>query len=168
MDVIVERPAALDVDKAQVTACVRVPGEDGQRRSEVREFSTVVGGLLVLRDWLKAHGVTKVAMEATSVYWRPVWAVLEDDFELLVVNARHVKNLPAARPTSRMSSGCASCLKPGFAGELRAAQADPGASSADPVSKPQIKGGRHTFCVSAVVNILVTFWVCQRMTVSLL
>ena len=98
MEVIVERPAALDVDKAQVTACVRVPGQGGRRRSEVREFSTMVGGLLVLRDWLKAHGVTQVAMEATGVYWKPVWAVLEDDFELLLVNARHVKQV-AGRKT---------------------------------------------------------------------
>ena len=58
MDVIVERPAALDVHKAQVTACVRLPGEGRERRSEVREFSTMVGGLLVLRDWLEALGVT--------------------------------------------------------------------------------------------------------------
>jgi len=97
VDVIVERPAALDVHKAQVTACVRVPNADGERVSEVREFSTMVGGLLVLRDWLKAHGVTKVAMEATGVYWKPVWAVLEDDFELLLVNARHVRNLPGRK-----------------------------------------------------------------------
>ena len=97
MDVIVERPAALDVHKAQVTACVRVPNADGERVSEVREFSTMVGGLLVLRDWLRAHGVTKVAMEATGVYWKPVWAVLEDDFELLLINARHVKNLPGRK-----------------------------------------------------------------------
>ncbi|MFL5976237.1 MAG: IS110 family transposase [Solirubrobacterales bacterium] len=97
MEVIVERPAALDVHKAQVTACVRVPGQGGRRRSEVREFSTMVGGLLVLRDWLKAHGVTQVAMEATGVYWKPVWAVLEDDFELLLVNARHVKQVPGRK-----------------------------------------------------------------------
>lgn len=97
MDVIVERPAALDVHKAQVTACVRIPGADGTRGSEVREFSTTVGGLLVLRDWLAAHKVTHVAMEATSVYWKPIWAILEDDFELLLVNARHVKNLPGRK-----------------------------------------------------------------------
>jgi hypothetical protein len=78
-------PAALDVHKARVTACVRVAGADGERISEVREFSTVVGGLLVLRDWLKAYGVRQVAMEATGVYWKPVWAVLGDDFELLLV-----------------------------------------------------------------------------------
>jgi transposase len=97
MDVIVQRPAALDVHKAQVTACVRVPGADGARGPEVREFSTTVGGLLVLRDWLAAHRVSHVAMEATSVYWKPVWAILEDDFELLLVNARHVKNLPGRK-----------------------------------------------------------------------
>jgi transposase len=97
VDVIVERPAALDVHKEQVTACVRVPDADGMRRSEVVEFSTMVGGLLTLRDWLKAHGVTQVAMEATGVYWKPVWAVLEDDFELLLVNARHVKQVPGRK-----------------------------------------------------------------------
>jgi transposase len=97
VDVIVERPAALDVHKEQVTACVRVPDADGMRRSEVVEFSTMVGGLLTLRDWLKAHGVTQVAMEAPGVYWKPVWAVLEDDFELLLVNARHVKQVPGRK-----------------------------------------------------------------------
>ena len=84
MDLLVERPGALDVHKASVTACVRVPRE-GQRVQEVREFKTTVRGLFALRDWLKASGVTQVAMEATGVYWKPVWAVLEDDFELLLV-----------------------------------------------------------------------------------
>ena len=93
MDVIVPRPAALDVHKEQVTACVRFPAADGSQAQEVREFKTTVGGLLVLHDWLKAHGVTQVAMEATGVYWKPVWAVLEDSFELLLVNARHVKQV---------------------------------------------------------------------------
>jgi len=97
MDVIVERPAALDVHKEQVTACVRLPGTDGKRAQEVREFKTTVGGLLVLHDWLMAHGVTQVAMEATGVYWKPVWAILEDSFKCLLVNARHVKNLPGRK-----------------------------------------------------------------------
>ena len=86
MDLLVERPGALDVHKASVTACVRVPRE-GQRVQEVREFKTTVRGLLALRDWLTESGVTHVAMEATGVYWRPVWAILEDDFELLLVKA---------------------------------------------------------------------------------
>jgi transposase len=122
MDVIVERPAALDVHKARVTACVRLPGEGGGRRSEVREFSTVVGGLLVLRDWLKAHGVTRVAMEATSVYWKPVWAVLEDDFELLLVNAREVKNLPGRKTDVKDAEWLCQLLE---AGLLRASFVPP-------------------------------------------
>ena len=75
----------------QVTACVRVPDEQGERVSHVAEFKTTVRGLLVLRDWLKAHRVTQVTMEATGVYWKPVGYVLEDEFELVMVNARHVK-----------------------------------------------------------------------------
>ena len=87
MDRVLERPAALDVHKVQVTACVRTPGEGGRRRQEVREFKTTVRGLLGLRDWLAGLGVTTVAMEATGVYWKPVWAILEDEFELLLCNA---------------------------------------------------------------------------------
>jgi transposase len=90
---IVERPGALDVHKQQVMACVRVPAEGGGRAQHVAEFRTTVRGLLALRDWLSAHHVTQVAMEATGVFWKPVWAILEDDFELLLVNARHVKQV---------------------------------------------------------------------------
>jgi len=97
VDVVVERPAALDVHKAQVTACTRVPGEHGERVQHLAEFKTTVRGLLALRDWLASHGVTQVAMEATGVYWQPVWHVLEDDFELLLVNARHVKQVPGRK-----------------------------------------------------------------------
>jgi transposase len=97
MEVIVERSAALDVHKAQVTACVRVPGPGRERVQELVQFQTTVRGLLTLRDWLRAHRVTQVAMEATGVYWKPVWAVLEDDFELLLVNARHVKQVPGRK-----------------------------------------------------------------------
>ncbi|MGA2455120.1 MAG: IS110 family transposase [Solirubrobacteraceae bacterium] len=74
METVVERPGAL-----------------------VAEFQTTVTGLLTLRDWLAAHGVTQVTMEATGVYWKPVWAILEDEFELLLVNARHVKQVPGRK-----------------------------------------------------------------------
>jgi len=78
-----------------VTACVRRPGLQG-REQQVREFRTFTSSLRRLREWLAAEGVTKVAMEATGVYWRPVWFVLEelDSVELLLVNANQVKNLP--------------------------------------------------------------------------
>jgi transposase len=97
MDVIVERQGALDAHKEQVTACVRVPDGKGGRISHVAEFKTTVRGLLVLRDWLKAHRVTQVTMEATGVYWKPIWHVLEDEFELVLVNARHVKQVPGRK-----------------------------------------------------------------------
>src|ERR1039458_1440007 len=66
-------------------------------REEVRAFTTTVRSLLWLRDWLSESGVTHVAMEATGVYWWPVWAILEDGFELLLCNAAHVKNLPGRK-----------------------------------------------------------------------
>jgi transposase len=96
MERIVERPGALDVHKATVMACVRV-WQERELTEHVAEFATTVHGLLALRDWLEALGVTQVAMEATGVYWRPVWAILEDRFELMLVNARHVKAVPGRK-----------------------------------------------------------------------
>jgi transposase len=97
METIFERVAGLDVHKAQVTACVRVPAADGVREQQLAGFQTTVRGLVALRDWLEAHRVTHVAMEATGVYWQPVWHVLEDAFELMLVNARHVKQVPGRK-----------------------------------------------------------------------
>jgi len=97
METVVERPAALDVHKESVTACVRVPGAGGSREQQLHAFKTTVAGLLTLRDWLRAHGATQVALEATGVYWKPVWAILEDDFDCLLVNARHVKQVPGRK-----------------------------------------------------------------------
>jgi transposase len=71
-DQLHERVAGLDVHKAQVTAAVRVPDGEGGRLQDVAEFSTTVRGLLGLCDWLAAHGVTHLAMEATGVYWKTV------------------------------------------------------------------------------------------------
>ena len=97
METIYERVGALDVHKAQVTACVRVPDASGRREPQLAEFSTTVAGLMALRDWLAAYHVTHVAMEATGVYWQPVWHILEDDFELTLCNARHVKQVPGRK-----------------------------------------------------------------------
>jgi transposase len=90
------RVSALDVHKTMVTACVRVPASGG-REERVAEFATTVAGLLALADWLGSFGVTHVAMEATGVYWQPVWHILEEDFELTLCNARHVKNVPGRK-----------------------------------------------------------------------
>jgi transposase len=99
MDVLVARCAGLDVHKDTVMAAVRTSGEGSRRREVVREFRTFTEDLVALRDWLRSEGVTQVAMEATGVYWKPVWYVLEEmaGVELLLVNARHVKNLPGRK-----------------------------------------------------------------------
>jgi transposase len=98
MDVVVERCAGLDVGKSEVVACVRCPGEDGRRRQETRSFLTFTSRLEALADWLAEEQVSQVVMEATGSYWKPVWYVLEDrGFELLLVNAAHVKIVPGRK-----------------------------------------------------------------------
>jgi transposase len=94
---IVERCAGLDVHKASITACVRTGGEGGEPHQEIRKFSATTRGLLQLRDWLASFAVTLVGMEATGVYWKPVYYMLEDDFELWLLNARHLKNVPGRK-----------------------------------------------------------------------
>ena len=97
MERVLERCAALDVHKAQVTVWVRVPDGQGGREDLRERYSTMTDELLALRDWLRELGVTHVAMESSGVYWKPVYYVLEDEFELLLVNAQHVKNLPGRK-----------------------------------------------------------------------
>lgn len=97
MDVTVERCAGLDVHKATVTACLRVPGPGRERAQAIQTFGTTTPDLLALRDWLTAHRVTDVAMESTGVYWKPVFYTLEDAFRLLLVNAAHMANVPGRK-----------------------------------------------------------------------
>jgi len=99
VDLIVERCAAIDVGKKEVVACVRTPGPGGgERRKEVRTFPAFSGDLEAMAGWFSAEGVTQVVMEATGSYWKPVWYVLEDrGFDLMLVNARHVKILPGRK-----------------------------------------------------------------------
>ena len=96
MEVICPRCAGLDVHKQTVVACARIVGE-GPALQEVRTFATTTSGLLALADWLESLGVEHVAMEATGVYWKPVWHVLEGHFELVLANAAHVKNVPGRK-----------------------------------------------------------------------
>jgi transposase len=99
MDVIVDRCAGLDVHKRSVVACVRTPGTGRRKRDkEVRTFETFTDDLMKLREWLIESGVTEVAMEATGVYWKPVWHALEGHgFEVLLVNPAHIKNVPGRK-----------------------------------------------------------------------
>ena len=121
-DRLLERVAGLDVHKAQVTAAIRVPDGEGGRLQDVAEFSTTVRGLMALRDWLEAHQVTDLAMEATGVYWRPVWAILEDRFACILVNARDVKQVPGRKTDVGDAAWIAQLLE---AGLLRASLVPP-------------------------------------------
>ncbi len=103
MNVVIERCAGLDVHKKTVVACVRTPrprpGEGASEGdAELRDDDERLGAV---RAWLASHGVTDAAMESTGVYWRPVSAVLEGDFRLLLVNARHVKQVPGRKTDVR-------------------------------------------------------------------
>jgi transposase len=103
---LVARVAALDVGKASLTACVRVPHDDkpGRRRQEVRTFATTTRSLPELQDWLVCQGVTLCVMEATSAYWKPPFYLLEDAVECWAGSARDVKNVPGRPKTDRLDA----------------------------------------------------------------
>jgi transposase len=101
---LIQRVAALDIGKAELVCCIRVPGE-GKRLQEVRTYQTMTRSLLVLADRLGELGVTRVVMEATSDYWKPVFYLLEaHGFETWLVNARDVKHLPGRPKTDRLDA----------------------------------------------------------------
>jgi transposase len=96
MEIVYKRCCGLDVHKETVAACVMIrEGEKVQK--EIRTFRTMTSDLLVLHDWLLAHRVTHVAMESTGVYWKPVFNLLEGSFEVLLVNASHIKAVPGKK-----------------------------------------------------------------------
>jgi transposase len=96
MEVLHPRCAGLDVHKDVVVACVRIQ-EGAVVRHVVESFGTTTTTLLALNDWLAQHAVTHIATEATGVYWKPVWHVLEESFELVLANAMHIKNVPGRK-----------------------------------------------------------------------
>lgn len=96
MDTMHERCAGLDVHKRTVAACVRWV-ERGEAHQEIRTFGTMTGDLLAMSDWLGEHQVSVVAMESTGVYWKPIFNVLEGGFEVMLVNAQHIKQVPGRK-----------------------------------------------------------------------
>src|SRR4030042_2916908 len=93
MEIIVEKGCGLDVHKGTVVGCVMGTGI----KKEIRTYRTMTNDLFRLKEWLKENRVTHVAMESTGVYWKPVFNVLEDSFKVMLVNARHVKNVPGRK-----------------------------------------------------------------------
>jgi transposase len=94
MEQIHDRVAGLDVHRDQVAVCVRTPGPRGGAQTEKARFATTTAGLAALAGWLAERAVALAAMEATGVYWKPVYYALEDRFELWLCNAHHIKNVP--------------------------------------------------------------------------
>lgn len=116
MEAIVERCCGLDVHQAMVVACLLVGKPHQKPHKEVRTFRTVTRELLGMRDWLIAEGCTHVAMESTGVYWKPVYAVLEGSFDLVVGNAHHIKNVPGRKTDVKDCEWIADLLRHGLIG----------------------------------------------------
>jgi len=110
MEVVVERGSGLDVHKETVVACI-----DGKGiKKEIRTYRTMTNDLLKLKEWLKENGITHVAMESTGVYWKPIFNMLEDSFEVILVNARHIKNVPGRKTDVQDSEWLCKLLRAGL------------------------------------------------------
>ena len=114
MEAIVERVAGVDVGQATVVATALVGAAHERARKETRTFRTVTRDLLALREWLLAKEVTHIALEGTGIYWRPVYEVLEDAFEMILGNAHHIKNVPGRKTDVKDSEWLADLARHGL------------------------------------------------------
>jgi transposase len=114
MEVLYSCCCGLDVHKKMVVACLLRAGADDQHRREVRTFTTMTDDLLALAAWLREAGCTHVAMESTGVYWKPVYNILEDQFDVLVVNAAHIKAVPGRKTDVKDAEWIADLLQHGL------------------------------------------------------
>jgi transposase len=114
MNIVYERCAGLDVHKRSVTACANTPDAKGQRHKERESERSMTADVLRLRQWLKARGVTHVAMESTGVFWQPISQLLEGHFELLLVNAQHIKAVPGRKTDLKDAEWLADLLQHGL------------------------------------------------------
>ena len=114
MQVVYERCCGLDIHTRSLTACLVTPSADGRVHKEIRTFGTMTPDILALADWLAAAGCTHVAMESTGVYWKPIWNLLEGQFELLLVNAQHIKAVPGRKSDSKDCEWLADLLRHGL------------------------------------------------------
>ena len=114
MQVIIERCAGFDVHQETVVACVLIGAPGAWPRKQVRTFRTMTRDLEALRNWLQELRVTQVGMESTGVYWRPVYAVLEGHFDLIVGNARHIRNVPGRKTDVKDAEWIADLVRHGL------------------------------------------------------
>ena len=114
MELLHECCAGLDVHKKTVVACVRRVGPDGTVSSQVRTFGTMTADWLGLSDWLEGQGVRHLAMESTGVYWKPVFNLLEGNFQVILVNAQRLKNVPGRKTDVKDAAWIAQLLHYGL------------------------------------------------------
>ena len=114
MEVLQRCCAGIDVHSQMLRTCIRRLDEQGQVHKEFRDFGTMTCELRKLAAWLQEHGVRQVAMESTGVYWKPVYNILEEQFEVLLCNARHVKNVPGRKTDTTDSEWLAQLLQYGL------------------------------------------------------
>jgi len=114
MEILYTNCAGLDVHKKTVKACLLTQGSNGQSHKEFRTYLTTTEELLKLSDWLREQGCTHIAFEATGVYWKPVFNLLEGSFELLVVNAQHIKAVPGRKTDVKDAEWIADLLQHGL------------------------------------------------------
>ena len=113
MEVVYRRCSGIDVHKESISVCVLLM-EDGGVKKQIRRFATMTRDLLEMSLWLQQLGVTHVAMESTGVYWKPLWNLLEGQFELLLVNAQHIKQVPGRKTDIRDCEWIADLLQHGL------------------------------------------------------
>jgi transposase len=113
MEVVYPRCSGLDVHKRFVVACLSLI-EKGQRHKELRQFSTMTNEILRLKEWLKTSGCTHIAMESTGVYWKPIFHLLEGEFEIVLVNAQHMKAVPGRKTDVKDAEWIADLLQHGL------------------------------------------------------
>lgn len=114
MEAIIERCCGIDVHKKTVTACLMTVNADKKPCKTIKTFSTVTQDLLACRDWLIAEGCTHVVVESTGVYWKPLFNVLEDAIEVILANARHIKNVPGRKTDVKDCEWLAELLRHGL------------------------------------------------------
>jgi transposase len=114
MNIVHERCAGLDVHKKLVVAAIIIDNDGKETCRETRSFGTMTGELLSLSDWLLGWGVTHVAMESTGEYWKPIYNILENNFEMLLVNAQHLKAVPGRKTDVKDAEWIADLLRHGL------------------------------------------------------
>ena len=114
MQVVHPRCCGLDVHKKVLVACLMILTADGRLNKEIRSFGTMTQELMALSDWLLGAGCTHIAMESTGSYWKPIWNILEGKFELLLVNAQHIKAVPGRKTDVRDCEWIAELLRHGL------------------------------------------------------